>query len=85
VFEGVIAIHGDEDAEEQLGFSSELVGASRTGMMKPPAWIVALDSNLDPLIHTKENGEVDIKANGELLAEIWAEENTMEITECLDK
>jgi len=85
VFEGVIAIHGDEDAEKKLRFSSELVGASRTGMMKPPAWIVVLESNLDQLIHTEENGKVDIKANRELVAEIWAEGNTMEIAEHLYK
>ena len=54
-------------------------------MTKPPAWIVALESNLDPLIHAEENGEVDIEANGKLLAEIRAEGNTVEIAECLDK
>ena len=84
-FEGVIAIHGDEDAEEKLGFFSELVGASRTGMTKPPAWIITLESNLDPLIHTEENREVDVKENRELLVEIWVGGNAVEITERLDK
>ena len=44
-----------------------------------------LESNLDPLIHMEENGKVDIEANGELLAEIWADGNTVEIAEHLDK
>jgi hypothetical protein len=84
-FEGVVAIHSDKDAEDKLSLSSEFVCASRTGMTKPPSWVVALESNLDPLIHTETDGEVDVKADGELLAEVGAERDSVEVTESLDK
>ena len=83
--EGVVAVHGREDTEKELILSREFVCTSRTGMPKPPSQVVALESNLDPMIHMEADSEVNVEADGELLAEVGAEWDTMEVTESLDE
>lgn len=78
---GVVSIHGDKYAEDQLRFSSELVGASRTCMTKPPSQIIALEGSLNALINTVANGEVHIEADRELLTKVRAEGDAVEIAE----
>jgi len=54
-------------------------------MPKPPSWVVVLESNLDPLIYMEADSEVNVEADGELLAEVGAEGDTMKVTESLDE
>ena len=59
--------------------------ASGTCMTKPPSRIISLESSLNALIDPILNGEVNIKADGELLMEVRAEGDAMEVTQCLYK
>ena len=69
-FKGVVAVHGDKDAEMKRSFFCKFVCTSRTGMMKPPTCIITAESDLDSLIHMEMDGKEDIIAYGELLAEV---------------
>ena len=85
MFEGVVAIHGDKDVEKRLSHSSEFVCASRTGMAKPPSCVVVLESNMDLLIHRETDSEIDAVANGELLVEVGAKGDSVEVAKSLDE
>ena len=50
---GVVAVHGEKNAETKWSFPFKFVCASRTGMLKPPSWVVALESDLDSLSYTE--------------------------------
>ena len=54
-------------------------------MSKPPSWVVALESNLDSLIHTETDSEEDVIADRELLEEVWANGNSMQVTKSFNK
>ena len=69
-FKGVVAVHGDKDAETKWSFFHKFVCTSRTGMTKPPTCIIAAESDLDSLIHMETDSEEDIIAYGELLVEV---------------
>jgi hypothetical protein len=84
-FERVVTIHGHQNAEDELGFSSELMNASRACMTKPPSRITALESSLNLLINMVANGEVHVEADRELLTKVRAKGDALEITERLDK
>ena len=83
MFEGVISVHGNKHAEDQLNFTSKFMCASGTCMTKPPSRIILLESSLNVLINLILNREVNIKADGELLTEVRAEGDAMEVTQCL--
>jgi hypothetical protein len=52
-------------------------------MTKPPSRIISLESSLNTLINAISNGEVNVEADGELLTEVRAEGDAMEVTKCL--
>ena len=54
-------------------------------MTKPPACIVTAESDLDSLIHTEMDSKEDIIAYGELLVEVRAKRDSMEVTKSFDK
>ena len=57
-------------------------------MSKSPSWVVALESNFDSLIHTEmdsEEEEEDVIADRELLEEVWAKGNSVQVTKSFNK
>lgn len=54
-------------------------------MSKPPSRVVTLESNLDSLIDTEMNSKENVIADRELLAEVWAKGDSMQVTKSLNK